>query len=915
MIFNYFLKLNLFLVLTCLSYKSTAQVGMNTTTPKASLDIRASNQASPLNTDGLLIPRIDTFPAINPTFEQQGMMVYLTTTLGLNDQGYYYWDNGVGWKSILVKKAKGFYEAGGTPPNDINDDIYTYGKVNIGTTDFTTSTTLKINTSETTGAFIQNNNTSTPNGLTLSLPADNANIKTGLSVNLSGINSNAFISSGIKTNFSTTGTNNSLDGIQQNFIGNSTNGIIKGLNNNFSSSSSYRTIIGISNNIESEGIGEHIGISNYLSGIATGKQKGNETIIDNSADGHHYGNYNILSGTGSGNKYGTYNLIETTANGTHYGVYSEVLSATGYAGYFNGRVSIGTTDSNNYILPSTRGTNGQVMRTNGSGNLSWVTPTLSDADWFEVGTSNPPNSINDHIFTQGKVGVGINDPSAGIELIYTSDNGTNPAYNRDGMKIDYTHTRNSGIGTGLNIIAKSTENSNVAAGYFQVYNSNNSTSSIAVKAFNTASSTNNIGLSASALGSGGNNYGIKASALGGSNNNWAGFFGNNTTGDGNVFIEDLLKVEGSLTYTNGAIDGYILKTDASGNATWADPTTIFTDSDNQQIDLLSLSGTTLNLSLQDDGVAPYTLDLSSIQDGTGTDNQNLTSATLTGTSLAITIENGVGTTVDLTPLQDTDWYEAGGTPPNNINDNIYTNGKVGINNVSPSSSLDIVSNSSGSIGQLSVTESDASDGARILFKNAVETSRKWTVYAKADDTAADNFFNIHNTSTGNILIVRGNGKVGINRTPTTNALEVNGQASKSSAGSWIGNSDRRLKKNIIKIEGKTALEIISKMKGVTYLWNDTKTGIDRPTEIQYGFIAQELMQLFPEKVTKDSLGYYQTAYGDYDPIFVEAIKELNTKLEILENENQQLKNQLKKYEDLEARLSALENNSTIPIND
>lgn len=70
-----------------------AQVGINTTTPNAQLDIRSANQAAPSNTDGLLIPKIDTFPAVNPTASQQGMLVYLTTTAGSNAPGFYYWDN------------------------------------------------------------------------------------------------------------------------------------------------------------------------------------------------------------------------------------------------------------------------------------------------------------------------------------------------------------------------------------------------------------------------------------------------------------------------------------------------------------------------------------------------------------------------------------------------------------------------------------------------------------------------------------------------------------------------------------------------------------------------------------------------------------------------------------------------------
>ncbi|MFD1016061.1 hypothetical protein [Winogradskyella rapida] len=72
-----------------------AQVAIGNTDPKASLDISASNQASPSFDDGLLIPRIDTFPTTNPTSDQDGMLVYLTTTVGTSTRGFYYWNNGI----------------------------------------------------------------------------------------------------------------------------------------------------------------------------------------------------------------------------------------------------------------------------------------------------------------------------------------------------------------------------------------------------------------------------------------------------------------------------------------------------------------------------------------------------------------------------------------------------------------------------------------------------------------------------------------------------------------------------------------------------------------------------------------------------------------------------------------------------
>lgn len=161
-------------------------------------------------------------------------------------------------------------------------------------------------------------------------------------------------------------------------------------------------------------------------------------------------------------------------------------------------------------------------------------------------------------------------------------------------------------------------------------------------------------------------------------------------------------------------------------------------------------------------------------------------------------------------------------------------------------------------------------------------------------------------------------RVGINRdiNDLTNTFEVGGDASKASAGDWLANSDRRLKKNIHSIAGGTALEKISKMNGVSYEWNDTQTGMPRPEGIQYGFIAQELMEVFPEKVIKDKQGFYQTAYGTYDAFYVQAIKELKQELDKKEariNELESKVNQLQVYkaenekiENLENRLKKLE---------
>jgi hypothetical protein len=223
----------------------------------------------------------------------------------------------------------------------------------------------------------------------------------------------------------------------------------------------------------------------------------------------------------------------------------------------------------------------------------------------------------------------------------------------------------------------------------------------------------------------------------------------------------------------------------------------------------------------------------------------------------------------------------------------------------PNAALNINKNSTGTYAHIEITENQANDGARIRFNNSVETTNEWILYGRADNTNSESTFNVFNNVSGNVLVVNGDGRVGIMRVPATNALEVNGNASKNVAGGFLANSDSRLKKDIATISPNEALDKILKLRGVTYYWNDDKTGTTRPENLQMGFIAQEIAEVFPEKVTEDNLGYLQTAYGDYDPIVFQAIKALNDKIENLEKENAALKSIVEKVNALEAKLDQM----------
>jgi hypothetical protein len=93
----------------------------------------------------------------------------------------------------------------------------------------------------------------------------------------------------------------------------------------------------------------------------------------------------------------------------------------------------------------------------------------------------------------------------------------------------------------------------------------------------------------------------------------------------------------------------------------------------------------------------------------------------------------------------------------------------------------------------------------------------------------------------------------------------------------FGSSDRRLKDNITPIENP--LEKMDKIGGYTFVWNDnqsTYTGKD------VGVVAQEIEEILPELVTTRATGYKAVKYEKIVPLLIESIKELQKKVQKIE---------------------------------
>jgi hypothetical protein len=111
-------------------------------------------------------------------------------------------------------------------------------------------------------------------------------------------------------------------------------------------------------------------------------------------------------------------------------------------------------------------------------------------------------------------------------------------------------------------------------------------------------------------------------------------------------------------------------------------------------------------------------------------------------------------------------------------------------------------------------------------------------------------------------------------------LDMSGNV--TAAGNVTAYSDIRLKDNIEVI--KNALEKVTQLNGVTFTRNDQEDKARRHA----GVIAQEVEKVLPEVVSEDNEGIKNVAYGNMMGLLIEAIKELQAKVELLEAANTQL---------------------------
>ena len=143
------------------------------------------------------------------------------------------------------------------------------------------------------------------------------------------------------------------------------------------------------------------------------------------------------------------------------------------------------------------------------------------------------------------------------------------------------------------------------------------------------------------------------------------------------------------------------------------------------------------------------------------------------------------------------------------------------------------------------------------------------------------FFQIDITPTNPRLAGTGNQVVFFNsRTSTFNDIQVR---------SVFNRSDARAKTNIRSLAPASGLDIISRLRPVTYNFIESERDAHspRPDVDQIGLLAQEVRTVLPSIVLEDEEGRLLVNYTALIPVLIEAIQTLQGEVEELRRQNQQ----------------------------
>jgi hypothetical protein len=141
--------------------------------------------------------------------------------------------------------------------------------------------------------------------------------------------------------------------------------------------------------------------------------------------------------------------------------------------------------------------------------------------------------------------------------------------------------------------------------------------------------------------------------------------------------------------------------------------------------------------------------------------------------------------------------------------------------------------------------------ALLSVSNSVSTAANTPLFVIASTTGG--------TATTTVFTVANTGNVTIIGSAATCTLGNGASATSCSS------SDQRLKDDITTIDASSSLAAVEALRPVSFKWNQWMVGNGSATSTQFGFIAQDVMNAFPNLVTLDSNSHYYKL--DYQGLF------------------------------------------------
>jgi len=170
---------------------------------------------------------------------------------------------------------------------------------------------------------------------------------------------------------------------------------------------------------------------------------------------------------------------------------------------------------------------------------------------------------------------------------------------------------------------------------------------------------------------------------------------------------------------------------------------------------------------------------------------------------------------------------------------------------------------------------NSTTGIGVYGEVAATTGANYGVYGTTNSASGSGAYFTNTTGTSAAALILGQGVLNMNSNNIINAGNV-------TATAYFHSSDERLKDNIKTVSG---LDLISKMRGVTYDWKSDGSASG-------GVIAQEIEAVMPSAVKTDDKGMKSVDYDQLIAPLIEAVKELKA-------ENDALKQRVEKLENAE----------------